>query len=201
MNTDNPTAVSPPHRFRCGKRKKPRSRYQEKARANVRATEFEKDNRRPQTLWKRIDQGLDWMIRLGLDPELATPVGKLYALEVLTKMQVQAANYYSEVAGRYSRYFIEGRRNAASPSFQRSFRGHDNEVQRHIDNGTITAYERKATYAKSQWARMLKWVPDREARAIMDQICLDNLDIPSSYHGDLKRILDNIAKEFFGNPK
>lgn len=155
----------------------------------------------PGTVWQRIRSSVAELKAAGYDPLLGTEIGRLIIFDVLTETQVGAADLYAEVCGRFARYFVEGRRNAMSPAFQRGFRGYDSELQMHAESGTLKAYERRAKRAKKQWLRMQKCIPNTAAQDLLDLVCLDNQHLPNLYHDDFRRILDRIVKEFNGAGK
>jgi hypothetical protein len=184
MSTMVETAISPRHRYADGHKKKaPRPRH---AGAN--------------NLFRRIcgdHWNWDDMKRLGAIPDFATVVGRLYLFGVLTELEATAARRYAEIVGRHDRYHGISRRQMASPAYDRGY-GREDEVARREANGTIAAYERRAKRARREWDRFQKVIPNSLARSALDDVCVNNREIPTAQHDDLKTLLARMAKLYGG---
>jgi len=145
---------------------------------------------------KRFELHWDAMVAYGVDARWGTVLGRLYLEGLLTSTQASAGILYAEIAGRYDRYFGVTRRTPKSQSYQRSFGGADETVQRHIQDGTVRSYERRAKAARKRWERLQNRIPSDHARSIVENVCLHEIDIPRSMVGDLAAILSSIAAAF-----
>jgi hypothetical protein len=140
------------------------------------------------TLWQRLRN-------VGAMQEVGHVVGRLFFCGELTEVQAAAALRYADIVGRYHRYHNEGRRTAASPAYQRGW-GHDNEIEMHTKNGTVKDYEKRANEARKQYNRLQKHIPNALARAVMDDLCIHEIEVSPMVRKDAIIILNRIAIEF-----
>lgn len=147
------------------------------------------------TIWRRISDNVDEMIRLGCNPRLASVVGRLLLFKILTGTEGAAAFRYAEVVGRYDRYYSQQRRQMASPAYDAGY-GRDDEVTRRERDGSIRWYERQANRARKEWLRLQRLIPNAHARAVIDDVCVNNLEISSALYPDLKVLLRAIGNEY-----
>lgn len=142
---------------------------------------------------KRFEVNWDAMIAFGADERWGSSVGRLYMEGSLSSIQATAGIEYARLAGEYDRYHSISRRTPKSQSYQRSFGGQDDIVERHVQNGTVRSYERKAKRVKKRWQAIEDCMPNEAARRIVDDVCLYERDVPSSMSGDLAAVLNRIA--------
>jgi hypothetical protein len=154
----------------------------------------------PGTLWRRIRGSRDnWseMEKIGANPDLGTIPGKMYLHKIITASQASALRLYGEVVGRYDRFQSPDlRRTVASPAYQRGSKGEDGEVQRRIETGTIQQYERMANRARKAFNKLNGCIPTEEGRRLLEEIAINDREVESIYHRDIKVILDRIVSRF-----
>ncbi len=148
------------------------------------------------TLWRRLRDNWDEIVKTGGNPMWGTVVGKLYLAGVLTEIEARAARFYAEVAGRFDRYHGITRRSVASPAYQAGRNGSDDEVVRHEKNGTIGAYEKKAKKIKKAWERVQACLLTASARDVVETVCLYDQEVAAANHAQLKVALSLIARRF-----
>lgn len=152
------------------------------------------------TIWQRVQGHLDDMVAIGLHPDCGTVVGRLYLFGKITAVQAGAALRYAEVAGRYDHYHSVSRRSTASPAYERGW-SYDHEVQGHENAGTVKQYEKRGRWAKNQWERIQRHIPNEVACNVIEEVSLHNREVPSALLPDMARVLDRIAKEFGFHPR
>ncbi len=123
---------------------------------------------------------------VGLDPRLTSQIGRLRYLKLLTDMQAAAADKVGQVYGRFERIHAR-RRFTVSPSYQLG-RGYG---EREYDTEVVRA-------AESDYRALQDCIPllPREARDIIEQLCVENCAVPSLYLPEVRVILDRVAAEF-----
>ena len=123
---------------------------------------------------------------VGLDPRLTSQVGRLRYLKLLTDGQAAAADKIGQIYGRFERIHAR-RRFSISPSYQLG-RGHG---EREYDNEVVRA-------AEADYRALQDCIPllPREARDIIEQLCVENCAVPSLYLPEVRVILDRVAAEF-----
>jgi hypothetical protein len=123
---------------------------------------------------------------VGLDPRLTSQIGRLRYLRLLTDIQAAAADKVGQVYGRFERIHAR-RRFTVSPSYQLG-RGHG---EREYDPEVVRA-------AESDYRALQDCIPllPREARDIIEQLCVENCAVPSLYLPEVRVILDRVAVEF-----
>lgn len=123
---------------------------------------------------------------VGLDPRLTSQIGRLRYLKLLTDGQAAAADKVGQIYGRFERIHAR-RRFTVSPSYQLG-RGHG---ERQYDLELVRAVE--ADYRALQ--DCIPLLP-REARDVIEQLCVENCAVPSIYLPEVRVILDRVAAEF-----
>jgi hypothetical protein len=182
------TGIVPLQRDRRGRRIKPRNKG-------------EATTGNPGTLWRRLRGARDnWeeMERIGANPDLGTIPGKLFLYKVITATQASALRLAGEVVGRYDRFYNEPalKREVASPSYQRGSRGENGEIEQRIKNGTIEQYERMARRAKKAFVKLNSCFPTEDSRKMVELIAIEDREIDSCFHKDLRVVLDKIIQKF-----
>jgi hypothetical protein len=139
---------------------------------------------RAENVFRRFAE-LEQMV--GLDPRLTSQIGRLRYLRLLTDNQAAAADKIAQIYGRFERIH-ERRRSSVSPSYQlgrRTGAGHDH------DPAEVAAAE--ADYRGLQ--DCIPAIP-REARDVIEQLCVENCAISSLYLPHVRIILDRVAGAF-----
>src|SRR5215813_3665354 len=123
---------------------------------------------------------------LGLDPRLTSQIGRLRYLKLITDGQAAAADKVGQVYGRFERTHYK-RRHSVSPSYQLG-RGRSNHE---YDDDEIRA-------AQDDYDAMQDCIPafPREARDVIEQLCVENCAIASAHLPDVRRVLDRVARVF-----
>lgn len=123
---------------------------------------------------------------VGLDPRLTSQIGRLRYLKLITDGQVAAADKVGQVYGRFERTHYK-RRHSVSPSYQLG-RGHSNHE---YDDDEIRA-------AQEDYDAVQDCIPifPREARDVIEQLCVENCAIATSHLPDVRRVLDKVARVF-----
>jgi hypothetical protein len=123
---------------------------------------------------------------VGLDPRLTSQIGRLRYLKLLTDGQAAAADKIGQIYGRFERIHAR-RRYSVSPSYQLG-RGHS---EREYDPHVVRA-------AEADYRALQDCIPllPREARDIIEQLCVENCAVPSIYLPEVRVILDRVAVEF-----
>lgn len=123
---------------------------------------------------------------VGLDPRLTSQIGRLRYLKLITDGQAAAADKVGQVYGRFERTHYK-RRHSVSPSYQLG-RGRSNHE---YDDDEIRA-------AQEDYDAVQDCIPafPREARDVIEQLCVENCAIASSHLPDVRRVLDKVARAF-----
>jgi len=123
---------------------------------------------------------------VGLDPRLTSQIGRLRYLKLITDIQAAAADKVGQVYGRFERTH-RVRRHSVSPSYElgrgRSGFEYDDEVIR---------------AAQADYQAVQDCIPafPREARELIEQLCVDNCAVSSLHLPDIRRVLDKVARKF-----
>ena len=158
-------------------------------------------------LWKRVTFSFDDAIkRFAANPEMASPLTRLVFFKHLTTIQGMAGRRYREIMSVFERYHVEPgmRRVAKSQSFEPTRGGQDQEIERRINNGTMTEYESDARHAKRQHKRLMKVMDAFKdpitgrnfAKDMVENLVLLDQEPPSNMREDIGRVLSAVAKEF-----
>jgi hypothetical protein len=123
---------------------------------------------------------------VGLDPRLTSQIGRLRYLKLLSDGQAAAADKVGQIYGRFERIHAR-RRYSVSPSYQLG-RGYG---EREYDTDIVKA-------AEADYRALQDCIPllPREARDIIEQLCVENCAVPSLYLPEVRVILDRVAMEF-----
>jgi hypothetical protein len=157
-------------------------------------------------MWKRITTAFDDDLKkLGANPAMVAPLSRWVLFQHLTKTQGAAGRRYADIIREFERVSMPpAARSPRSANLEPSRGGEDQEIQRHLNNGTIGEYEDNARYAKSQYKRLMK-VMARYADPItgrniakdsLDTLCLADTEPPAEYRPHIAIVLTAIAKEF-----
>jgi hypothetical protein len=172
-------------------------------------------------LWKRLTATIDvaLMEARKLPPDqidkavavmatcskLSSPVSRAVFLGHLTPTQGMAARRYAAVVRKFERYHVDAaQRSPRAQNYQPVRAGADQEIQRHLTNGTIDDYEREARKAKREYEKAMK-VLDRyadgitgrnTAKNIIDDFCLSDQHPPQQYQHNVAAVLEALASAF-----
>jgi hypothetical protein len=140
--------------------------------------------------WRRIiDQG----VRFGLvNPQLGTEIGRLAFHGKITLIEAETASIVAEIYHRYERS-LGLRRSPASSSFMTSCDLPDfaEESQEEV---------LRARRAKRHYEKLQKAIPSPRARAILEQLCVDDHPIGPIDLRDARILLRRLAVLFWGVP-
>lgn len=155
--------------------------------------------RNARVAWKRIKDNIDDLVaKTGANPELGSVISRWVLFGHITRSEAYAARLYGEIVGTYDRLYADtGKRSAKSPSYQRGTAGAVDILERHRVNGTIVEYEREVKKARKNHARVMK-ILDRFplAKDKLDDVCLNDAEIPSELRPHLKVVLRLLGQEF-----
>jgi hypothetical protein len=137
-------------------------------------------------LWRRIvDEG----VKFGLvNPLLGSEVGRLLFHGQITEVEAAAAAQVAEIYARHEQ--AQGlRRSVASPSYMIGIDGadFDEEGAEHI---------RRARRAKREFDELQKAIPTSRARAVLEQLCVDDQPIGPTNLMDCRILLRRLAVKF-----
>jgi hypothetical protein len=137
-------------------------------------------------IWRRIvDQG----VRFGLlNPQLGSEVGRLAFHGQITFVEAEAASMVAEIYARHEQS-LGLRRSAASPSFIVNFDGPD--FTEETENDVLRARRARRHYNDLQQA-----IPSARARAILEQLCVDDQPIAPIDLIDARILLRKLAVQF-----
>jgi hypothetical protein len=139
---------------------------------------------RAENVFRRFAE-LEQMV--GLDPRLTSQIGRLRYLRLLTDTQAAAADRIAQIYGRFEQIH-ERRRSSVSPSYQL---GRSTGAGRDYDPAEIA--EAEADFRDLQ--DCIPAIP-REARDVIEQLCVENCAVSSLYLPHLRIILDRVAGAF-----
>jgi hypothetical protein len=136
--------------------------------------------------------------------KLTNPVSQAVFMGFLTPTQGMAARRYAQVVSRFERYHIaNASRSARAQDVDKARGGEDDEIQRHLQNGTINEYEREARKAKRDYAkaqavldRYINIVGRNDAKNVLDDFCLSDIWPPQQYQQNLAAVLQALAQAF-----
>jgi hypothetical protein len=123
---------------------------------------------------------------VGLDPRLTSQIGRLRYLKLISDGQAAAADKVGQVYGRFERTH-HVRRHSVSPSYELG-RGRSGFE---YDDETICA-------AQADYDAVQDCIPafPREARELIEQLCVENCAVSSLHLPDIRRVLDKVARKF-----
>ncbi len=171
--------------------------------------------------WKRLTHSFDEALRelakvppdkidaavalMAGNQRLAAPITRLVFFKHLTTAQGMAARRYASIVRNFERYHIaNATRSARAQDIDKPRAGEDQEIQRHLNRGTIDDYEREAKKARKEYDRAQK-VLDRyrhsitgrnEAKNVLDDLCLSDIEPASQYRANIAAVLQALASEF-----
>jgi hypothetical protein len=125
---------------------------------------------------------------VGLDPRLTSQIGRLRYLRLLTDTQAVAADRIGQIYGRFERIH-QVRRSCISPSYQLGRR----------TSGTGRVFDpAEIATAEAEYRALQDCIPaaPREARDVIEQLCVENCAISSLYLPHVRVILDRVARAF-----
>ncbi len=135
--------------------------------------------------WQRIRQ----MVEVGaLDPIHATELGRLSYHGEITSTQMAAGLRIGEIYGRYERS-IGRRRSARSPSYEIGF-GQSPDPE--STEGEIE----QARAARHAWDLVQALMPTDLARAMIEDLCVEDRAINSLHLDGIRTLLDRAAAKF-----
>lgn len=157
-------------------------------------------------MWKRITASFDEDLRkLGANPAMVAPLSRWVLFQHLTRTQGAAGRRYADIIRAFERVSLPpSARTPRSANLEPVRGAEDQEIQRHLNRGTIADYEDNARYAKSQYKRLMKvmarYVDPVTGRNLakdnLDTLCLADQEPPSEYRPHIAIVLSAIAKEF-----
>ena len=171
--------------------------------------------------WKRLTHSFDQALKeLGRVPpdkidaavalmaanqRLAAPVTRLVYFKHLTVTQGMAARRYASIVRNFERYHMANvTRSVRAQDIDKPRAGEDQEIQRHLNRGTIEDYEREARKSRKEYVKAQK-VLDRyaheitgrnEAKNVLDDLCLSDVEPPSQYRQNIAAVLQALADAF-----
>ena len=171
--------------------------------------------------WKRLTQSYDEALKeLGRIPpdkidqavalmagnqRLVAPLTRLVFFKHLTVTQAMAGRRYGHIVERFERYHVaNATRSARAQNIERERAGADDEIQRHLNRGSINEYEREAKKAKKEYEKAQKVLgrflhPDtgrNEAKNVLDDLCLSDIEPPAQYRQNIAAVLQALAQAF-----
>lgn len=171
--------------------------------------------------WKRLtatfDQAMRELVRvppekidaavalMAANQRIAQPITRLVFFKHLTVTQGMAARRYAGIVRNFERYHMAiSTRSARAQDIDRPRAGEDQEIQRHINRGTIADYEAEAKRAKKEYERSQKVLSRyvdadtgrNAAKNVIDDLCLSDIEPQSQYRENVAAILQALADEF-----
>jgi hypothetical protein len=137
-------------------------------------------------MWRRIvDEG----VRFGrVNPQLGSEVGRLFFHGQITDVEAAAASQVAEIYGRYER--SQGlRRTVASPSYESGIDDCDFNEENPDDL-------LRARRAKRYFHELQRAIPSFTARAVLEQLCVDDHPIGPIDLMDARKLLRRLAVLF-----
>ena len=150
----------------------------------------------------KLDQAIATMAACA---KMATPISRLVYFGHLTTRQGMAGRRYADIMGTFERYHVDkASRSARAQNVAAERGGEDQEIQRHINRGTIKEYEREAKRSRKEYDRAQKVlsryadsVTGRNlAKNVLDDLCLSDIEPPTQYRQNVSAVLEALAKEF-----
>jgi hypothetical protein len=171
--------------------------------------------------WKRLTHSFDEALRelarvptdkidaavalMAANQRLAAPITRLVFFKHLTVTQGIAARRYASIVRNFERYHIaNATRSARAQDIDKPRAGEDQEIQRHLNRGTINDYEREAKKARKEYDRMQKVLARyadsitgrNEAKNVLDDLCLSDIEPATQYRANIAAVLQALASEF-----
>ncbi len=142
---------------------------------------------------------------MAANQRIAAPITRLVFFKHLTVTQGMAARRYAGIVRMFERYHVvNATRSARAQDIDKPRAGEDQEIQRHLNRGTIADYEREAKEARKAYNRAQKVLARyadgitgrNEAKNILDDLCLSDIEPPAQYRENVAIVLQAIANEF-----
>lgn len=144
----------------------------------------------------RVYDNWDQLRLLGYNEDFGSAVGKLFMFGAITAREATAGRIYAQTAARFDR-FNGLTRQAKSPAYMRSSRGHDDTVDKIERNGNVVQYEKSARRAKKNWVKIAASIPNPAAHRLLDEVCIyDIYPIDERSRSDVKTLLNAVASLF-----
>jgi short subunit dehydrogenase-like uncharacterized protein len=150
----------------------------------------------------KIDQAVAMM---AANARLTAPISRLAYYGHITVTQAMAGRRYAGIVREFERYHVaNATRSARAQDIDKPRAGEDQEIQRRIQNGTIADYEAAAKKARKEYDRMQKVLARygdpvtgrNEAKNILDDLCLSDIEPPTQYRQNIAAVLQALANEF-----
>jgi len=150
----------------------------------------------------KIDQAIALM---AANSRLTSPVSRLVYFKHLTVAQGMAARRYATIVRTFERYHVaNATRSARAQDIDKPRAGDDQEIQRHLNRGTINDYEREAKKARKEYDKAQKMLAAfsssttgrNEAKNIIDDLCLSDIEPPAQYRKNVAAVLQALADAF-----
>ncbi len=165
--------------------------------------------------WKRLTASFDQAIAeltrvhpdnidaavklMAANARITAPVTRLVYFGHLTVTQGMAARRFASIVRNFERYHVlNATHSARAQDIDKARGGEDQEIQRHLNRGTISEYEREAKDAKKQYERLRK-VLNRYgsiADSVLADLCLSDIEPPAQYRQNIAMVLQAIADAF-----
>jgi hypothetical protein len=180
-----------------GPKPKPGPRYpsgQRKAKHQSRHMSREEVQMRAPVLWQRIIQH---GAALGVDPRLQSVLGRLAIYGHLTPTAVTVGQYIADITGKYERSTGMPKREGASPSYDKGFKGGATNPYDTNDGEIIARYERRVKKITKQYNRLMAMIPPSPSLAhqIVMDVCVNNIEVNSAHYEDLERLFQEMARK------
>lgn len=179
-NTKSPVAEYVETR---GRKRKPGDRYPS---GKLKGVKHEREETPPM----KIRRALDQVMHEVSNPLFGTAIGRLLLRQEINEHQYSAGIRFAEIEGRYRRIMGFALLTPKSPSFERSYVGHDNARvdQKRIDK------------AKEQHEELLKLIGSKDHKGYMrralDHVCVDDLNPEWEMKFWLLKALTLLAEHF-----
>lgn len=142
----------------------------------------------PATFYRIREHG----VRLGLDPRLATVLGRMGLFNELSTVEVDAGFRIAEIYGAYESLNGIPRRHAASPSYQRGFGSKDVDTSR-MTPDEVVRFERRQRRSRKAFDKLQLMFPHDAARDLIERACCNNEEIGPVLKPKLAILLHGIA--------
>jgi hypothetical protein len=142
---------------------------------------------------------------MAANQRIAAPVTRLVFFKHLTVTQGIAARRYASIVRNFERYHVaNATRSARAQDIDKPRAGEDQEIQRHLNRGTIEDYEREAKKARKEYDRAQKVLTRysdaitgrNEAKNVLDDLCLSDIEPPAQYRQNIAAVLQALADAF-----
>lgn len=153
--------------------------------------------------WKRIKSlSVEVLDANRIARDAASVIGRWLLFKHLTPLEAEAARRYAYIMARHDKYFVEGRRTARSPSYERAF-GADQELERRATDGSLPAYEKQARRSRKHYDKLQRLLapytditgrnPIKEA---LDQMCCEDIEPSQQHREQISAVLRIVGHQF-----